>query len=69
MSAQDPKSNPQGPGGTATAEAPASEVEGRKRNLALYTCWSCGSPNYVDPAWTWFACWHCGAIKSIGGGY
>jgi|GEM_PF-2398016 len=46
--------------GKPTDESDSAEVGGRARNL-LYTCYSCGAGNYVDPKATSFSCWRCGS--------
>ena len=45
-----------GEGGKGAEE---QEVGGR-RELVRYTCWACGTLNYVPREWKWFTCWHCG---------
>ena len=50
-------------GGTGTEKGGDSgEIGGRSR-LLLYTCWSDGAGNYVQPSWDWFTCWRCGALN------
>lgn len=40
-----------------------SEVAGRRCHRLLYTCWNDGRGNYVQSNWSWFTCWHCGALN------
>jgi hypothetical protein len=47
--------------GAETDPGTVAEVAGRGKRMLLYTCFACGVGNYVDPDWTYFACWRCGA--------
>jgi hypothetical protein len=55
------KGNPEGKHsvGSEKDDAGGAEVAGRGKKL-LYTCFSCGSGNYVDPFSSSFTCWRCG---------
>jgi len=45
-------------------ETANAEASGRSRQT-VYTCFSCGAQNYVDPDWTWFTCWKCNLQKPL----
>ena len=50
---------PETEGGKAKEEG---EVGGRQR---LMVCWNCSAGNYVPDNWSYFTCFHCGALNYI----
>ena len=40
----------------------SGEAGGRAKT-DLWTCFNDGAGNYVDPQWSYFICWSCGALN------
>jgi predicted RNA-binding Zn-ribbon protein involved in translation (DUF1610 family) len=61
-----PEKKPGGKGGVGKEknESEGAEVAGRGKQV-IYTCWQCGSTNYVNSDWTYFTCWRCGYFVGI----
>ena len=52
-------------GGPGKEAADSGAEAGGRGRQSLYTCFSCGAQNYVDPDWTWFSCWKCQLKKPL----
>ena len=50
-------------GGTGKDKGGDSGEAGGRAKSDLWTCFNDGAGNYVDPAWTYFICWSCGALN------
>ncbi len=37
----------------------------KKKHMLVYICFNDGAVNYVDPGWTWWTCWRCGALNYL----
>ena len=50
-------------GGTGKDKGGDSGEAGGRAKTDLWTCFNDGAGNYVDPGWTYFICWSCGALN------